>query len=506
MTLEEARRIWQTTANEVVGQMNVIPEKSHRFSQKVVNEIVRQTNMPIEEVRRSLQMVVGEMEITPEEACEIWQRMANEVAVNCFDTAGNVDVKKIKVWMNFFGNEGNFAGEPSRFIPCIKFMCSQMYRVCECLLNNKNNASDLLNTANSIIVWQHGQFILDTVSQGRRPPLKPAAAILASLFTPHRQKELPTCAIDSLINEEIQNYPERLIQIYIQMLSGNQFIFPSGCAIQQQQIVDGSISIDLKNGGEGRDIIFEDIESGDRTKIDQRIAKWRLEGIEYVKSADPAEKYKLKMSIHNMNDVLFVHFLLASNFGNKKIDRNDDFDTMLIYTGHRKYVKTYSSDIRVDGSNFLNGIETLKRQAEVQRRFGRHYMRVATKSTSGIPINGHNLLIHAENIDIDTLLTIDPNNMEPGKAYAIGDRNNGGYIHSLNLRNHSTNHGSSFYLIPDISQDIPHLAIRKMGKHGPYEFGTLRGSTFQRTDISDFWFYTCDIKFHDAPYWEQFGF
>ncbi|MDR2432176.1 MAG: hypothetical protein LBD34_00240 [Puniceicoccales bacterium] len=49
------------------------------------------------------------------------------------------------------------------------------------------------------------------MSQGRQPSLKSGEAILASLFAPHRQLCLPTCTINSIINEEIRNHPERLI-------------------------------------------------------------------------------------------------------------------------------------------------------------------------------------------------------------------------------------------------------------------------------------------------------
>jgi hypothetical protein len=61
--------------------------------------------------------------------------------------------------------------------------------------------------------------------------LTPAVAILSSLFTPHRQLDLPISMIDSLINAEIRHFPERLIEMYKQILDGNQFTLPSGYVI-----------------------------------------------------------------------------------------------------------------------------------------------------------------------------------------------------------------------------------------------------------------------------------
>ncbi|MDR0693384.1 MAG: hypothetical protein LBF49_02310 [Puniceicoccales bacterium] len=48
---------------------------------------------------------------------------------------------------------------------------------------------------------------------------------------------------------------------------------------------------------------------------------------------------------------------------------------------------------------------------------------------------------HVENINIDALLALDPNNMEIDKAYAIGNRN---------------------WAAWDMLQDIPRLAVRKL--------------------------------------------
>ncbi|MDR1173212.1 MAG: hypothetical protein LBK24_00240 [Puniceicoccales bacterium] len=199
---------------------------------------------------------------------------------------------------------------------------------------------------------------------------------------------------------------------------------------------------------------------------------WQDEGIKYTESADEAEKYKLGLPVHNMNDLLFAHLLEASNFGNGKIDSNGSYGTMLIYAGHRQK-KIHRLKIPVNGSNFLDGMAKLKEQAIVRQGIGHRYMRVATESPEDS---------HAENIDIDALLAFDPNNMETGKTYAIGDRNYWDY---------------------DMSQNIPHLAVRRTNGIA-FEFGELCGSRFKKDDTLKFHVYTTDVEKHDAEYWEQF--
>ncbi|MDR1528759.1 MAG: hypothetical protein LBS22_04230 [Puniceicoccales bacterium] len=417
------------------------------------------------------------------EARGIWQTIANEVATDCFGEDGNVDVEKLRRWMELLGSAEIFQEEPFCLIPHAELMRSQMHRVCECLLTNQNGAMNELNAANGIPVGEHGQSILATMSNGREPPLKPGEAALASLFAPHRQSYLPTCTIHSTINAEIRNHPERLIKMYTQMLSSDQFTFPSGYAVQQQPIKDGFITVDLINGGIGKDRVFEGITGGIAKWLQiarwLQITIWQQEGIKYAESTDGAEKYKFEMPIHNMTDILFVHFFQASNFGNRKIDSNGTYGTMLVYAGYKNTQPL--DDIPIDGSssNFLAGMAVLEVHARVQYSgylhqapYGHDYMRISTGS-------------HAENIYIPALLALDLDNMEPGKAYPIGDRNW---------------YGCS------ASSDIPRLAVRKVDGTPPtYEFGTLwNGSYFQRDGISKIEVYTPDVEVRNAQYWAPF--
>jgi hypothetical protein len=421
-----------------------------------------------------------------EEARGIWQTIANEVAVDCFDRDDNIDDDRLRTWMEFFGDVENFKQRPYRLIPHMELMRSQIHRVCECLVLNKNGANDLLNSAKNIIVGKYGQSFLATTSKGMASPLKPAVAILASQFTPHRQPDdLMTCSMDSIINMEIRNHPERLIKMYIQILSSDQFTFPSGYTVSLQPIVNGSITVDLKNGGKWRNVIFTNIMSGDPTKVAKQIKDWQKDGIGYVKSANPAERYKLKMSIHNMNDVLLAHLFQISVSGSNKVNANSDTDDIItIYAGLKEWDKIYSLRTKVDGPDFLNGIAELKKQAEAQWQLGHRYMRVAMLTIlEKSPTGQTYYFAHVENVDINALLALDLNNMQPGKPYAFGDCN--------------------WYANRDMWQDIPRRAVRKVVGNPPtYEFGILRRSTFEKDEISMVFVSATDVKEHDSQFWK----
>ncbi|MDR1173213.1 MAG: hypothetical protein LBK24_00245 [Puniceicoccales bacterium] len=202
------------------------------------------------------------------EAHGVWQTIANEVTVDCFGEDGKVDVGRLRIWMELFRKPEIFRKEPYCFIPHVELVRSQTYAILECLYDNRNDARDKINAVSHNPVSSYGQSIIDIIFSGVVSPFNPAVAIVASLFTLHRQMDMPTCSMDSLINEEIRNHPEQLIEIYAQMLGGgDQIAFPSGYIVELQPIIEGFITVDLKNGGIGRDDVLENIASGDSTKI-----------------------------------------------------------------------------------------------------------------------------------------------------------------------------------------------------------------------------------------------
>jgi hypothetical protein len=298
--------------------------------------------------------------------------------------------------------------------------------------------------------------------------------------------------------------------MFTQMLRGDQFTFPSGYVVSQQPIENDFITVNLKNGWLGRNKVFGDIMSGKRPRIYQQKVKWREEGIEYTVSTNREEKYKLKLPVHNMNDVLFANFFQESNFGNWKIWPNSNWGTIVLYAGpHARRKKAFKMGLNIlelliellnlylhplhlhlrpldlyllglltplglltikeEGSNFQSGMAELKRHAAKQQALGNSHMCVGTTALEKDRTGKYHMVDHVENIDIDALLALDLDNMEIGKAYPIGDRNWGGDSMSWG--------GDS------MSYDIPRLAVRKVNNSPVYEFGTLRGISFETADF-----------------------
>jgi hypothetical protein len=121
--------------------------------------------------------------------------------------------------------------------------------------------------------------------------------------------------MNSLINSEIRNHPERLIEMYKKMLGGNQCTLPSGHAIPEQETARGFITVDLINDLAGQKRVFRDIPSGDRVKTYDQKKRWKSAGIAYTASSIQADRFELSLPGHGMNDILFVHFFQASRFG-----------------------------------------------------------------------------------------------------------------------------------------------------------------------------------------------
>jgi hypothetical protein len=112
------------------------------------------------------------------------------------------------------------------------------------LSKDESELKQIINNANGINLGEKGNNILDIMHKiSGIERLKPGEVILQSLFSPHRQMDLPTCTICSLINRYLHNHPERLVEMYSQILSGDDFHMPSGYLIRQQSInVEGAMA------------------------------------------------------------------------------------------------------------------------------------------------------------------------------------------------------------------------------------------------------------------------
>ncbi|MDR0679652.1 MAG: hypothetical protein LBF42_01270 [Puniceicoccales bacterium] len=412
-------------------------------------------------------------------AREVWQNISNEMARYCFDQQGNIDTHKVRVLMFFLEQDSFFTQPPFSLIPEVTHMRSQMHEICERLLLNPSPARSELNKVKDISSFGHqGASVIQAMSMGRMPLLSSSEAILASLFTPHRQLSMPTCTINSLINEEIFNHPERLVQMYMRLLSGGEYAFPSGHVVQPKPITGSYITVDLKHGWTGRNAIFKDIKSGDPAKIGAQINRWQEEGILYELSSDSHTNYKLQLPMHNLNDLLFADLLEAADFGTKmgilsiaKVETN--YNTALVYAGRNGYFGVYKKWISVSDTNFQDTISELKRHANRQREAGNTYMRVSTHWTNATSVGGHDHSYHSENIRIEQLLALDLDHMLLGQPYPIGDRNWTGEV---------------------AEENIPYLAVRKIDTTPPtYEFGTLGGSDFEKVHLKQIWIYKQSI-------------
>ncbi|MDR2779208.1 MAG: hypothetical protein LBB16_02895, partial [Puniceicoccales bacterium] len=395
-------------------------------------------------------------------ARKVWQNISNEMARYCFGQDGNIDTNRVEALMLFLEQDSFFTQTPFRYIPLVSHMRSQMHEICERLLDDTNSVRSKLNEVNSFFGSQ-GASIIQTMSMGRTPPLSYSEAILASLFTPHRQSSLPTCSINSLINEEIFNHPERLVQMYKQILSNGQYTFPSGHTVQPRPIEGGYVTVDLKHGGSGRNEIFKYIKGRDPAKIATQIARWREEGILYDQSSNGHTNYELRLPVHNLNDLLFADLVEASNFGRQRtigIDLSFNFDTASVYAGRSGYFTVYKKWISVSDTNIQDTISKLQRHAHRQSNSGNCYMRVSTHSTDATSGGGHDHSWHSENLYIKDLIALNLDDLLLGQVYPIGDRNWEGDAGEKN---------------------IPQLVVKKVNDTPPsYEFGILRGDSFEK--------------------------
>jgi hypothetical protein len=381
----------------------------------------------------------------------------------------------VETLMLFLKQDSFFTQSPFCHVPMISHMRSQMREICERLLNDTNSVRSELNKVKDISSFGS---IIKVMSMGKIPLLDCSEAILASLFTPHRQSSLPTCSINSIINEEIFNHPERLVQMYAQILSKGKYTFPSGHEVQPRPIEESHVTVDLKHGGWGRNEIFKYIKGRDPAKIATQIARWRKEGILYGQSSDSHMNYKLHLPMHNLNDLLFADLVEASNFGRKRTigtDLSFNFDTASVYAGRSGYFTVYKEWIGVSDTNIQDTISKLQGHARKQGHSGNYYMCVSTHSTGAGGVGGHDHSWHSENIYIEHLLSLDLENMIRGKSYPIGDRNWEGYAGETN---------------------IPQLAFRKTGTidNPTYEFGILRGDDFEKIHLKQIWILKQSIK------------
>jgi hypothetical protein len=392
-----------------------------------------------------------------------WQSIANEVARCCFNEDMKVDVEKV-LELRLAIQTAKLDQEPLSKLPSADLMVDQTLSILDDLLYEKSDLREVLDSESGLNPNEQGKDLLRIMSQGKDPQLKPAEAILASLFPPHRQYSLPTCTIDSLINAETLNIPARLAVMYAWTLDSDTIPLPGGYLIHQQSLeiesdgTKGKVTIDLTNGGKGRDDVFKKFEKIDAAiaKIDAAIAEKNaaiakseqgtrrddlikqkndfeskkqkiieileeqrhLEGIEY----DPSDPYKLSLQIQNLTDALFAN-LFQETFGKESVNSKDrhGYGIDLIWNGIPLEMETpggiFSPIISLDADG-RKGFDLVKAYAQFWKEKGCKCMGIST-TTPGAGEHSS----HSENVYTYKFSGIGLYAMKSGDNHPIGDRN-----------------------------------------------------------------------------------
>jgi hypothetical protein len=347
---------------------------------------------------------------------EMHGRLAGKVAKFCFDNAGRVDVARVEAWHDFLADRENFRGSPYDNFPLLEHMRFQMFCVTGRLMQSSEFV-DILEKANGTPVGSHGQAILDAT----KGTMRPGELILASLFSPHRQRHLPSCTINSWINNMIFNNSEQLAKMFASALANGFFYTLSGYFIKLPSVVDGLITVDLENGGRGRDSAFRDIDSGDQAKADAQVKEWQNDGIVYDSEAG---EHKLGLPVRNLNDLCFAG-IFQETFGSSRINSNTEYGTMHVLTGlpiGARREDSYSNRLLTLAPDDIPGVMLeLQREARVQQGNGANYMRMGYERLGGA---------HAFNVNIAELLALNRDKMKNGDICSSGDLN---WADSLNV-------------------------------------------------------------------------
>ncbi|MDR1255395.1 MAG: hypothetical protein LBJ94_00490 [Puniceicoccales bacterium] len=422
------REIFQTLLNALRPTDQDLQQKCLPHVQRVTSQSMQAAaSTALENWRKTNPSKRANGEKTFLDSRKMWQGIATAMASSCFDESGKIDLLRARALKLAVEDATFFQGKPFSAIPAMPYMCKQMSCTLGHLINGaerKDSLAEVLNEANQLQDGQlgtNGRKILATMAENQGFSLGPGVAILTSFFSPHRQRVLPSCTMNSTINAEMRNNPDRLARMYRQILTGDTFNLPSGYLVHQQSIGDRHIAIDLSNGYE--------------VKKDQ-ILDPKSQNIQATAGIfrDSKNANGLQILIHDLNDVFFANFFQSSKFGNRGLQGYGDnnYGTTFIYFGVRGYDKTYSPKIDIAEEAIESNIRTLQDYAAKQKAAGMHYMRVCTRQESSA---------HDENIDIDALLNLKLHGMKPGELHVIGDRNWGsgdGRSMHLAVKKHET--------------------------------------------------------------------
>jgi hypothetical protein len=388
--------------------------------------------------------------------------MAVPMASFCFDESGKVKTGRVAALKSALMDQGNFFYQkPCSTVPGIELIRTQAARVL-----GSPELPSFLNEASDLKPNDYGQQVLSAMSQS---PLKLNTAVLASLFSPHRQTYLPTCAINSIMNADIHNNPAVPAKMMIQMLTIGVTHTPSGYVLRLPSIKDGFVAVDLSEG----------LKNATKKIFDS--SKADIHAIYGIRRNEENENVLL-LPIFDANDALLAAYFQASPFGNRGLERCDiylDRGATLMRYGIGENSKVHLNPIVIsNSSNSMEvAIESMKREASQRRTADENlnYVRIGTKGT------GED---HAENIDVDALLKLDLSRLEKDKPYIIGDR--------------SWASETGFPL---------HLAVVKTSDPSvnppTYRFASVYfdGKLFKWADIKEILFWPTEVKSHESRLW-----
>ncbi|MDR3144026.1 MAG: hypothetical protein LBT64_00805 [Puniceicoccales bacterium] len=380
---------------------------------------------------------------------DTWNRLARSVAAYCFGSDGKIDGRAVANLRAHIDHvvKNSYDESPFDEFPDIKFVCSQMLPVFDALLRSDCALIKILQSANAMKVGEYGLDILKIMGAKSA-----GIAILHSLICPHRQRNIPTCTIDSIVIAELRNSILFIAKMYVQIMTQNWFSMPSGFSVHLGKIENGYVVVDLEYGGRGRNIVFSEI----------FMDTLKISGIE----CDPQRKFSLKILVKNLNDIFFAKFF-QSNFGNSRESMLPKLGTMHTYAGldEKQCILT---KINVHLIGLRGTLDELQKQAKIFSEREILYMHIGTswKYTTEKEFS-----LHACNMDTGALLQLNFNAMEPDEVYHIGDCNWMGNCNWI---------GDKKQLIGGDLLYTPHLSIKKLSRMGNAVpiFGVAYGQTF----------------------------
>lgn len=407
-------------------------------------------------------------------ANKAWRAVAKATAKGCFDSAGKVDVTKVDEVIRFWeatNDEHSQEFKVVQHLPSWQLVRDQTLAVLGALVppkkdenpptgpNNPTALAAVLEAAPACAACSPvGSEILVIMGCDN-----PQEAILASLLTPHRQMALPTCSLDSLVNSETFNHPERLAEVYSHLLTTKANepvnVGTRSMTVRSQEIQNSSgpkeptlsgadpgyVLVTPNQSDSNRKYIFGlmtvEKQDGTTTVVASARNALAVEGI----GIEGDGTYRLRYPIRDLTDLFFAD-LMQNIYEKCDADeayinvRSDYFGVAgnMFFNEGSKAVNGGSEEIkdgggaeyfRTEGGKFsYEEFEKLKEQARLLCENGLRkcvatvFTQTGASDVSNPPFDPDPPNAHLENLDPDLLSKFDGSSTI-SYPYIIGDRN-----------------------------------------------------------------------------------